>query len=119
MLEMREMLNVDGVFDGNFDALILRIPRGDGDSIQSGVHLDGDAVKVRFPLFGCFYGVNFDLIAVPALHLDGAVDIFQFKHASRLQRIGLAEILSDGINPQTPPAPHEHTPIRTPPPNIT
>src|SRR5260370_32470271 len=102
MLEMREMLNVDGVFDGNFDALILRIPRGDGDSIQSGVHLDGDAVKVRFPLFGCFYGVNFDLIAVPPLHLDDAVDILHFKRASRLERRKLVENPADVISMNTP-----------------
>src|SRR6266705_5391632 len=102
MLEMREMRNVHGVFHGNFDALILGIPRGDGDSIQSGVHLDGDAVKVRFPLFGCFYRVNFDLIAVPTLHLDGAVDILQFKRAPRLQRIRLVEILADGISGKAP-----------------
>src|SRR5260370_37785109 len=107
MLEMREMLNVDGVFDGNFDALILRIPRGDGDSIQSGVHLDGDAVKVRFPLFGCFYGVDFYLIAVPALHPHGAVDIFPFKRSSRLLRIRLVESLSYGIKRKAPNSGHE------------
>jgi len=59
-------------------------------------------------LFGGFYGVDFHIGAVPALHVHGAVDVLQFERAAGLQRIGLIEFLADGVTGNSPDRTEEH-----------
>ena len=96
MLHARAVRNVDGVVDRYFHAFILRVARGDGDGVRLGVHLDGNTVKIGFLVLRGLYRVDFDLVAVPALHVHGSVDVLQLQGTAGLQSIGLIELLADG-----------------------
>ena len=41
--------------------------------------------------------MNFHLVAVPALNVNGTVNILQLKRAAGLQRNRLVEVFADGI----------------------
>src|ERR1700686_5089468 len=96
MLDARAVRNVDGVFHRYFHALVLRIASGDRDGVRLGVNLDGNTFKVGLLVFGGLYRVDFDFVAVPALHVDSSVDVLQLNGTAGLQRIGLIELLPDG-----------------------
>src|SRR5690348_3048673 len=71
--DVRSPGNVNGVFDGDFNAFVLRITRGNSDRPGFGVHIDRNAVEVGLTAPGGFHRLDLDFIAVPTLHLDGAV----------------------------------------------
>ncbi len=96
MLDAGAVRNMDGVIHGYFHALVLRIASGDGDDVRLGVNVDGNTLKIRLLVFRGLYRVDFNLVAIPALHVHGSVDVLQFQGAPSLQRIGLIELLADG-----------------------
>ncbi len=96
MLDARTVRNVDGILHRYFHALVLWIASGDGDGVRLGVNLDGNTFKIGLLVFRRLYRVDFDFVAVPALHVDGSVDVLQLNGTAGLQRIGLIELLADG-----------------------
>src|SRR5229473_4693308 len=96
MLDPRPARNVNGVFHRHFHALVLWIAGSDRDGVRLGINLDGDTLKIGLLVFRRFHRVDFNLVAVPALHVHGSVDVLQFQGTAGLQRIGLIELLADG-----------------------
>src|SRR5713101_8606230 len=96
VLDAGAVRNMDGVIHGHFHALVLRIARGDCEGVRPGVNLDGNKVQIGLFVFGGLYRVDFDLVALPSLHVNSPVDVLQFQGTAGLQRIGLIELLADG-----------------------
>src|SRR5260370_12146170 len=96
VLDVGAVRNMDGVIHGHFHALVLRIASGDQDGVRPGVNLDGNTLKIGLFVFRGLYRVDFNLVAVPALHVNSAIDVLQLQGAPGLQRIGLIELLADG-----------------------
>src|SRR5712692_5285543 len=96
VLDAGAVRNMDSVIHGHFHALVLRIARGDCEGVRPGVNLDGNKVQIGLFVFGGLYRVDFDLVALPSLHVNSPVDVLQFQGTAGLQRIGLIELLADG-----------------------
>ena len=97
MLNVRAVRDVDRVFHGDFDAFILGIARGDGNCIRLRFDVDGDPFQVGFLHLRGFYGMNFDFITIPALHVDGPIHVLQLEGTAGLQGIGLIDLFGDGV----------------------
>jgi hypothetical protein len=97
VFDVHAVRNMNGVFDSNFHAFVLGVVRGDRHGIRTRAHLNRDAVEVGFLPFRSFHGMNFDFVAVPPFHVNGAVDVLQLERATRLQGNRLIEVLADGV----------------------
>src|SRR5205823_14719761 len=84
------------LFRSHFHAFVLRVARGDRDGVRLGINLNGNTLKIGLLVLRGLYRVDFDLIAVPALHVHGSVDVLQLQKTAGLQSIGLIELLADG-----------------------
>src|ERR1051325_1703768 len=96
MLDVSGMRHVDDVLDRDFDAFILRVTCGNGDRLWLGGNLNRHAFEVRLVALGCFDGVNFHGVAVPASYLDRAIHVLKFERTARLKRIDLVKLFGDG-----------------------
>ncbi len=95
VLYVRAVRHAYRVLHRHFHPLVLRISRGHRNHARLRVHLDGHEFEVRLLVFRSLHRVDLDRVAIPALHVHGAVDVLQFKRAARLQRIGLIEFFGD------------------------
>src|SRR5207253_595016 len=95
VFHVRSARNADKILDGDLNAFVLRVMRRHGDRTSLGGDIDRDAIEIGLMMLGSFDGADFDRVAVPALYLDGAVHILQFKRAAGLERVNLVEFLTD------------------------
>src|SRR5205823_11363731 len=71
------------LFRSHFHAFVLRVARGDRDGVRLGINLNGNTLKIGLLVLRGLYRVDFDLIAVPALHVHGSVDVLQLQKTAR------------------------------------
>src|SRR5260370_22253578 len=96
MFDARAARNLNRVLPPHFHTIVLRIASGDRDGVRPDVDLDGNPLKIGPLVFRGLYGVDFNLVAVPAFHLHASVDVLQLQGTAGLQWIRLIELLADG-----------------------
>src|SRR5262249_27950554 len=96
VLDVGAVRHMDDIFDGDLDALVLRITCGDRHRAGFRVDVYGHQIALGVLVLGGLARTNFDFIAIPGRPIDGAVDVLQLEATARLERIGLIELLADG-----------------------